>query len=57
MTAGTATITPDPDVEACEKDGCEERNLLALIDPTGRREARALCPTHRVEYLREVANQ
>jgi len=53
-----ATIRPDPEAGNCDADGCRKRELLALVEPeTGDAGARVLCPTHRVEYLREVADQ
>lgn len=52
-----ATITPRPEGMGCEMMGCEETDLLALVEPDIREEARLLCPEHRVEYLREVYRQ
>ena len=53
-----ATIRPDPEAGSCDADACRERELLALIEPeTEDAGARVLCPTHRVKYLREVADQ
>lgn len=52
-----ATITPSPDSTVCEATGCDEKELLALVEPDGHGDARALCPQHRVEYLREVYSQ
>lgn len=53
----TATVTPRPDAESCEADGCTETDLLALVEPDGVDEARVVCPTHRVAFLREVTQQ
>ena len=56
-TAADATITPTPGAAACAEPGCEETDLLARVDPDADEiAARVLCPTHRVEYLREVSN-
>jgi hypothetical protein len=57
-TEAGATINPDPEAGNCDADGCRERELLALVEPDDETaSARVLCPTHRVEYLREVASQ
>jgi len=57
-TEAGARIRPDPEAGSCDADGCRERELLALVEPeTEDAGARVLCPTHRVEYLREVADQ
>ena len=49
-----ATIIPQPSAVVCEATGCEEKELLAQVDPDCQEKARTLCPRHRVEYLREV---
>lgn len=49
-----AEITPRPDARRCDAEDCSTRDLLAEVDPEGPAEARTLCPTHRVEFLREV---
>ncbi len=51
-----AEITPRPDADGCEAPGCTTSELLAEIDPEGDTAARVLCPTHRVEFLREVSD-
>jgi hypothetical protein len=51
-----ATITPEADGTICEEPGCDAEDLLATVDPDGDHPARTLCPTHRVAYLREVAD-
>lgn len=53
----TATITPHTDACGCDKDGCENADLLALVEPDTINERRILCPTHRVEWLREVSER
>jgi len=56
--AAEATITPDPDADRCSSTGCNDDDLLARVDPdVDGAAARVLCPTHRVEYLREVADR
>lgn len=53
-----ATITPTPDAVTCTEDGCGAAELLARVDPdVDGAGARVLCPTHRVRYLREVADR
>lgn len=52
-----ATITPRPDGGECDSDGCSTDELLALVEPDLVDERRILCPTHRVEWLREVADR
>lgn len=52
-----ATITPRPESDVCGATGCDGASLLAYVDPDGDARARTLCPHHRVEYLREVANK
>lgn len=54
MSTETATITPAPDADTCEEQACREGDLLARVNPHNA-EARVLCPTHRVLYLREVS--
>lgn len=49
-----ATITPLFNDMTCGVAGCEKEELLARVEPDGRRDTRTLCPQHRVEYLREV---
>jgi hypothetical protein len=52
-----ATITPVGGTDRCAEPGCEETDLLARVDPDAdETAAQVLCPTHRVEYLREVSN-
>jgi len=52
-----ATITPAPDADSCDEPGCDDDDLLARVDPdVESATARVLCPTHRVEYLREVSS-
>jgi len=52
-----ATITPAADASRCSEDGCETTELLSRVDPDAESaEARVLCPTHRVAYLREVSD-
>lgn len=51
------TITPRPDGEQCEEDDCDTTQLLGLVEPDHLDESRVLCPTHRVLWLREVADQ
>lgn len=53
----SATISPTTQAQECIADGCEVSELLALVDPDGVDERRVLCPTHRVEWLREVAER
>lgn len=52
-----ATITPRPTADGCERDDCDACELLALVEPDGVDEHRVLCPMHRVEWLREVADR
>jgi len=52
-----ATISPVTGENNCDEDGCDLTELLARIDPDAAdADARVLCPTHRVEYLREVSD-
>jgi hypothetical protein len=52
-----ATISPVVGENSCDEDGCDDTELLARIDPdTADADARVLCPTHRVEFLREVSD-
>jgi len=52
-----ATISPITDATGCGEDGCDVTDLLARVDPDAAdADARVLCPTHRVEYLREVSD-
>lgn len=53
----SATITPQTDARGCDEDGCENADLLAVVDPDTVDERRVLCPTHRVEWLREVSER
>jgi len=56
-TEAAATITPATSAGQCAEDGCETTELLARVDPDAESaEARVLCPTHRVAYLREVSD-
>lgn len=55
-TCTTAEITPRDDATCCEAEECSETALLASVNPVGATEAQILCPTHRVEFLREVMN-
>ncbi|WP_299237511.1 hypothetical protein [Natronomonas sp.] len=56
-TAGTATITPVPEADQCNKSGCEREELLARIEPDNTDKTRVLCPSHRVAWLREVSTR
>jgi hypothetical protein len=57
-TEAAATITPATRATQCSIDGCDVADLLARVDPDDvDAEARVLCPTHRVEYLREVSER
>ena len=51
------TITPHPDSEQCDEDDCRTTQLLALVEPDHIDESRVLCPTHRVLWLREAADE
>ena len=53
----SATITPTHQAGECSADDCEASELLALVEPDDADERRVLCPTHRVEWLREVADR
>lgn len=53
----TATITPLADAEDCDADDCGADELLALVKPDHVAERRVLCPTCRVEWLREVSQR
>lgn len=53
----SATITPTHQAGACSADDCEASELLARVEPDNVDEHRVLCPTHRVEWLREVAER
>lgn len=55
--AHDATITPEPGADACERYHCAADELLAAVEPDAVDERRILCPTHRVEWLREVSEQ
>ena len=50
-------ITPSTDSSVCGVIGCEQTELLALVEPDGQAAARTLCPHHRVEYIREEYDQ
>jgi hypothetical protein len=50
-----ATITPAPEADCCGAAGCHADELLATVEPDAVDERRVLCPTHRVEWLREVS--
>lgn len=52
----TAEITPRRDASGCDETDCSTTELLAEVDPRDD-ESRILCPTHRVEYLREVTDR
>lgn len=53
----TATITPLADARECSADDCTTGELLARVEPDAVDERRILCPTHRVEWLREVSER
>lgn len=53
----TATIIPIPQARECSVKNCELNELLARVEPDHIDEHRILCPIHRVEWLRGVADQ
>jgi len=52
-----ATITPLAQAGTCAAEGCDQAELLALVEPDAVDEQRVLCPTHRVEWLREISER
>jgi hypothetical protein len=52
-----ATVTPHPEATTCEAENCTTGELLACVEPDALDEERTLCPTHRVQWLREVSGQ
>lgn len=55
QTDADATVTPRPQAYQCDEDGCGSDELLAAVEPDDVDETRVLCPTHRVQWLREVS--
>jgi len=57
-TEAAATITPAAGATECSASDCDVDELLARVEPDAvDAGARVLCPTHRVEYLREVSGR
>ncbi|MDQ2072833.1 hypothetical protein RBH20_09830 [Haloarcula sp. H-GB4] len=57
MNHAAATITPVSEPRQCTEPGCDVAELLARVDPDADgTDTRVLCPTHRVEYLRQVSD-
>ena len=51
------TVTPADGARQCDADGCGGTNLLSAVEADETGEKRVLCPTHRVEWERELTEQ